>query len=309
MEQKIDLVYLWVNGNDPKWLEKRNSFLGKNIQKSALTGRYEDNDELKYSLRSVEKHLPWVRNIFIVTDNQIPNFLDVSNPKIKIIDHTEIIPKEFLPTFNAGVIEYFLHNIPNLSEQFIFSNDDFFVNSPLSEDFFFKDGLPIIRMVSLKKFFIKLKLKKWLNRYVCTYHLGIMNALKLVENKYGKSYAIRPYHNIDAYLKSDYKKAYETFEEDIKPTLLNRFRKNNDIQRILFDAYALANNRGHLEYVKGRKLAYLILLEKANYQKRLSRYKPKLFCLNDTEDATDEDRKRVVPFLESLFPTKSKFEK
>ncbi len=306
MTQNIDLVYLWVNGNDPKWLEKRQRYLTEKID---ISGRYEDNQELKYSLRSVEKYIPWIRNIFIITDNQIPDFIDINHPKIKIIDHKEIMPQEILPTFNSSVIEHFLHNIPDLSEQFIFSNDDFFVNTPLSKDFFFKDGLPIIRMESSKLFFTKFKIKRWLDRYICSYHFGIMNALKLVEKKYGKFYAIRPYHNIDAYLKSDYKKAFEVFEKEIKPTFLNRFRKNNDIQRILFDAYALANKRGHLKFVNSRKESYLILLEKGNFMKRFSRYNPKLFCLNDTEDATDENRKEVVPFLESVFPNKSKFEK
>ena len=67
MEMNIDLVYLWVDGNDPKWLEKKNRFIEKKIN---TVGRYQDNQELKYSLRSIEKHLPWIRKIFIVTDDQ-----------------------------------------------------------------------------------------------------------------------------------------------------------------------------------------------------------------------------------------------
>ena len=73
MELKIDLVYLWVDGNDPVWLKKRQPYLKKEIN---TTGRYQDNQELKYSLRSIDKHLPWIRKIFIVTDNQVPPFLN-----------------------------------------------------------------------------------------------------------------------------------------------------------------------------------------------------------------------------------------
>ena len=43
------------------------------------------------------------------------------------MDHREIIEQEYLPTFNSHVIEANLHKIPNLSEHFIYFNDDVFV--------------------------------------------------------------------------------------------------------------------------------------------------------------------------------------
>ena len=106
----IDLVYLWVDGNDPKWQAKRNAFLERKVENSlsSFNGRYVNNDELKYSLRSVERYAPWIRKIFIVTDDQSPEWLDIENPKIKIIDHKEILPAESLPCFNSNVLEHFL---------------------------------------------------------------------------------------------------------------------------------------------------------------------------------------------------------
>ena len=81
----IDLVYLWVNGNDPKWIAKRNACIGKPTDKQEnCAGRYADSGELKYSLRSVEKYAPWIRKIFIVTDDQVPEWLDTNNPKVRI---------------------------------------------------------------------------------------------------------------------------------------------------------------------------------------------------------------------------------
>ena len=73
---KIDLVYLWVNGNDPVWKERKAKFLGQEndlINDNNCEGRFIDNDELKYSLRSVEKFAPWINNIYIITDNQKPS--------------------------------------------------------------------------------------------------------------------------------------------------------------------------------------------------------------------------------------------
>ena len=67
---KVDLVYLWVDGSDPVWQAKRQSVVGYEGNTSAdCKGRYADNGELKYSLRSVELYAPWIRKIFIVTDN------------------------------------------------------------------------------------------------------------------------------------------------------------------------------------------------------------------------------------------------
>ena len=98
----IDLVYLWVDGNDPEWQEKRSAFFQKkfkNFSKNS-SGRYLNNGELKYSLRSIESYAPWIRKIFILTDNQKPKWLNISNPKIQIIDHKDILPNKSLPCFN-----------------------------------------------------------------------------------------------------------------------------------------------------------------------------------------------------------------
>ncbi len=143
------MVYLWVDGNDPVWQAKRNAFFGKTSEgdEKDCKGRYADNDELKYSLRSIEMYAPWIRKIFIVTDNQVPQWLDTSNPKIKIIDHTEILPEESLPCFNSSLIGHYVYRIPGLVEHFLQANDDTFINKEVNPDFFFTpSGLPIIRL-------------------------------------------------------------------------------------------------------------------------------------------------------------------
>ena len=91
----------------------------------------------KYSLRSVEMYAPWIRKIFIVTDNQVPKWLDTSNPKIRIVDHKEILPEVSLPCFNSRLIEHFLYKIPGLSEHFLYANDDMFINRPVTPATFF----------------------------------------------------------------------------------------------------------------------------------------------------------------------------
>ena len=67
----IDLVYMWVDGNDPDWQKKKACYADEDRNRSEETSgkcRYVQNDELKYSLRSVEEYAPWIHRVFIVTE-------------------------------------------------------------------------------------------------------------------------------------------------------------------------------------------------------------------------------------------------
>ncbi|XP_077401638.1 N-acetylglucosamine-1-phosphotransferase subunits alpha/beta-like [Vanacampus margaritifer] len=87
--------------------------------------RFEDNGALLYSLRSVEKHAPWVRHVFIVTNGQIPFWLNLKNPRVSIVTHQEIfLNQSHLPTFSSPAIESNLHRILGISQKFIYLNDD-----------------------------------------------------------------------------------------------------------------------------------------------------------------------------------------
>jgi len=302
----IDLVYLWVDGNDPKWLKKKESFLNKKIN---TAGRYQSNEELKYSLRSVDKHLPWIRKIFVITDNQTPSFLDTTHPKIQIIDQNKMLPDELLPTFNSNTLEYFMYKIPGLSEFFLYSNDDMFINADLTPSFFFRNGLPIIRTKKNPYIKLKIQFKRALNLNVNNYRLAIENAYTIFKKKFNVFYPFTPHHNIDAYLKSNIKTLVEdVFPEELNKSFLNRFRQQNDIQRILISYYSIFKKRGVM-IIANRKESCRIKVHKTNYQKYIDKYNPKLFCLNDSEHATDDDRKHVEPFLKKLYPEKSSFEK
>ena len=308
----IDLVYLWVDGNDPVWQAKRNACIGKPVEKTGMDceGRYANNDELKYSLRSIEEYAPWIHRIFIVTDNQTPEWLDTTNPKIKIVDHKDIMPEICLPCFNSALIEHFLYNIPDLSEYFLYSNDDMFINRPVTPSTFYKeDGLPIIRFN--RRPFRKLTLfykEKIMGRKLSNYVQTIRNSAELVEKKYGIYYGGKTHHNIDAYLKSSYKHTGEIFKNEIEATYSNHVRSANDIQRNIYSYVALAEKRGHLNYVT-QKTSFRFHIHKEKHYAKLERCNPTLFCMNDSEYATDNDRKRAKAFLEKRFPNKSQFEK
>lgn len=308
----VDLVYLWVNGNDPEWQAKRNACIGTAETQRGVNckGRYADNDELKYSLRSVAQYAPWIHKIYIVTDNQVPSWLDTSNPKVRIVDHKEIMPEICLPCFNSAVIEHFLYNIPGLSEHFLYANDDMFVNRPVKpDDFFAQDGLPIVRFNRrpLRKFTLWFK-EKVQGRALSNYVQTIRRSAEMVEKKYGIYYGGKTHHNIDAYLKSDYQHAAQVFDSEIKATFANHVRSASDVQRNIYSYVALAEKRAHLHYVTQRT-SFRFHIHRENHYKKLEKYNPMLFCMNDSEFATDEDRKRMAEFLSLRFPDKSQFEK
>ena len=110
----------------------------ENYDNHFSASRFADNQELRYSLRSVEKFAPWVRQIFIVTNGQIPSWLNLDNPRIKIVTHAEIFTnKSHLPTFSSPAIESHLHKIPGLSKKFIYLNDDVMFGADVWPDDFY----------------------------------------------------------------------------------------------------------------------------------------------------------------------------
>ncbi|XP_035875383.1 N-acetylglucosamine-1-phosphotransferase subunits alpha/beta isoform X3 [Phyllostomus discolor] len=100
--------------------------------------RFEDNEELRYSLRSIERHAPWVRNIFIVTNGQIPSWLNLDNPRVTIVTHQDVFRNlSHLPTFSSPAIESHIHRIKGLSQKFIYLNDDVMFGKDVWPDDFY----------------------------------------------------------------------------------------------------------------------------------------------------------------------------
>ncbi|XP_065083058.1 N-acetylglucosamine-1-phosphotransferase subunits alpha/beta [Ochlerotatus camptorhynchus] len=128
--EPMDVVYTWVNGSDKRFLDQI-----KLYSPFRDKARYDDKNELKYSLRSLEKYAPWVRNVYIVTNGQIPFWLNLENPKVQIVQHADIADDgTMLPTFSSAAIETFIHKIPTLSKDFLYLNDDIFLAAPLFPD-------------------------------------------------------------------------------------------------------------------------------------------------------------------------------
>ncbi|WP_175279834.1 hypothetical protein [Secundilactobacillus collinoides] len=93
---------------------------------------------MQYVLRSIARYLPWVNRVFLLTDHQVPAWLNTD--RVAVVDHTEFITGR-LPTFNSNVILTSIGHIHALSDQFIIFNDEMIVWQPLPPTaFFLKTG-------------------------------------------------------------------------------------------------------------------------------------------------------------------------
>ncbi len=307
----IDLVYLWVDGSDPAWRKRRDEYIGiPTLGGANCEGRFANNDELKYSLRSIAINAPWIRKIFIVSDGQTPAWLNTNNHKVVMIHQADIMPKECSPCFNSMIIEHHLHNIPGLAEHFLYANDDMFLNKPVTpETFFANDGLPIVRAVRrpLRRLTLLLK-EKISGRENSIYNQSIHNAALLIEKHYGYYPTFKPHHNIDAFLKSTYHYARQLFDTEIATTLLHHKRSAQDIQRQIYSYVAIAEKKAYIRYVSQHE-SFRLHIDNHKHYKKLLCYNPLIFCMNDSQYATDYDRQLVRQFLEEHFPNKSEFEK
>lgn len=134
----------------PAWLAQRRKYENGGSAQARAGGeanaecRYRDNGLLRYWFRAVERFAPWVNRVFFVTCGQKPEWLDESNPKLRLVNHADYIPAGYLPTFHSNTIELNFHRIPDLSERFVLFNDDMFLLRPVAPDFFFRRGLPVI---------------------------------------------------------------------------------------------------------------------------------------------------------------------
>ncbi|XP_045214372.2 exopolysaccharide phosphotransferase cps2G-like isoform X2 [Mercenaria mercenaria] len=153
--EDIDIVYTWVNGSELQFIRDLDDYttsISKPRADVLALNRYFDYGTLRYSLRSVEKYANWIRHIFLVTNGQIPDWLNLDNPRITIVTHKEIFPdKSHLPTFSSPAIECHIHNIKGLSNNFIYMNDDIILTSRLElSDFFTADGRYKLRFMHEK---------------------------------------------------------------------------------------------------------------------------------------------------------------
>jgi hypothetical protein len=311
----IDVVYTWVDGEDPDWRRRKRAAApavanGRVAEAADGSERFRNRDELRYSLRSVDTYAPWVRHVWIVTDGQVPPWLDTDAARVTVVDHREIWPAPgALPTFNSHAIEANLHRIEGLSEHFLYLNDDVFLAGNVDPETFFEpDG---DAHLFLSPFLVGLGAT--VVGEPASDSAG-KNARTLISGVTGRRLSHKLFHAPFALRRSISREIEERFPDAVARTRRSVLRSIDDVALAgsLHLYYAYATGRA-----VGTSLRYRYVdvgLEDAATQlDRLQREHELLevFCLNDATTVADPEHTTalVTGFLARYFPNPSGFER
>ena len=274
----LDLVYTYVDTTDPIWLKKVRKYKPDYGKTNLNKQRFNYNNEIQFSLRTVQKFAPWFRNIFIVSDNQTfeLDFLEEKiRNKIKFINHTDIIPLKYLPVFNSSLIEMFLNNIEGLSDYFIFLNDDVFFGNYITPSYFFDKNRV------LKSFMWDRKREIDKNKRI-SYALTIYKSHKLIYEKFKVKKYYKSNHVSWNLNKNMYKITFNLFKDKfIKMLETQKFRTyNKDSYDFTTLLCIVSNIYGISKIFDIRNIFVKHSPLTNNDVSNIFRRKPSMFCLN-----------------------------
>ncbi len=311
VREPVDIVYTWVDGTDPDWQARkaRYELAAKGHHETALHhSRFAAREELRYSLRSVAMFGSWVRRIHVVTDGQVPPWLNTSHPQINLVDHREIFrDPNVLPVFNSHAIESQLHHVPGLADQYLYFNDDMFFGRPVEPELFFTGN-------GMARFFLSehvLDLDRPSLRDLPATAAAKKNR-ELIERDFGVTVHYKYRHGVYPQLREVLVELEKRHPDDFARVAASRFRHPDDlsIPSSLSHSYAYLRGRA----VEGTMHYRYQDIGRANTARRLDeilRERPQVFCLNDI--ATDPEQVPKVDtmleaFFAEYFPLPSPFE-
>lgn len=338
--QKIDFVLPWVDGGDTAWNELKRSYLNSDSSSTDLDAtadwRYRDYGLLKYWFRAVERFAPWVNRVFFITCGQKPDWLNESSPKLRLVNHSDYIPPDYLPTFQSNTIELNLHRIADLSEQFVLFNDDTFLLRPVEPEFFFRKGRPVIpcdlglpfwlnynhiSRVAFNNFVvlrrnIDVKHTGWKNirNFIDVYHLGLSRAVKnfLVFAVNRTVFLGNFGHLPQSHLKSTIDEIWHAEHDIMDKTSRSRFRCDDCVNQWLACAWNMVSGRScpANEKKRGRE----IFIQKSNLPLLHDAIRKSLYpflCLGDNAEFSELEQclAEIYTDFETVLQEKSSFEK
>lgn len=334
----IDFVITWVDGSDLAWQAQKRlyeasdaHYVENSLSTEFLSGdmRYRNWDLLRYWFRGIAENAPWVRYIHFVTWGHLPKWLNVNHPKLRIVEHRDFIPPVYLPTFNSHAIEFNMHRIPGLSEQFVYFNDDTFLLRRLNENDVFENGVPKdtgvlmplipkrgmtthyqVNAVSLinahysKNQVISIDKGKWFNR-----KYGFRNVLRtaLMQPYNYFSGFLNPHLPL-GYLKSTFEEVWNQEADLLDSTCRNKFRSNEDVSTWVLRYWQLASGKfsPRSPSIGANITAYnntmLGIIENRTI---------KMICVNDlcqTREEFEYWQPRIQSSFATAFPNRCEFE-
>jgi hypothetical protein len=333
----IDFVITWVNVNDPQWqtsIEKHKIENSEGKATDASEQRYRDWDNLKYLFRSIDVHAPWVNKIHFVAHGDIPKWLNVRNPRINIVKDEDFMPKKYLPSFNSVAIEINFHRIKNLSEQFVYFNDDMFILKDLKKEHFFVNGLPCDHAMQVPNTssnpediypHMIYNVTTMINKHFNKHKTIASNPLKWFNPKYGirsnlESLLSLPFkdfigfywsHQPSPFLKSTIKEIWDKEPDYMDRNSKYSFRHIQNTTPYLFSAWQYVTGKFHPTRIHNKHDYYFDLSKDLDSAvKAIRQQSTPLICINDSANVSDFEKakKEIIDAFESILPNKSSFE-
>lgn len=305
----VDVVYTWVDGSDPDWAQSFRATAvacGRDFDEAALSpARFRSRDELRYSLRSLWMYCGWVRHVYLVTAGQRPAWL-VDHPRLTVVDHSEIIPADGLPTFNSHAIEASLHHIDGLAEHVVYFNDDMFVARSLRpEAFFHPNGLP-------KVFQSGARVPGHEDERTLAVDTAARRGRELLEARFGRVVESKPFHSPYPLLRSVMSEVEREFPDVVGATRRSRFRSPTDLSTAasFSQHYAFATQRA----VLGEIATEYVHVESGRLRWHLDRVRLSgdvdTFCINETGvGSRQRSAQEVAAFFEAMYPIPAPWER
>ena len=291
----MDAVITYVDGQDPLWLKDYASAVGGNV----TAKRFRDWGTLRFLLRGIERHMPFIENVHLVVarESQIPSW---AGGRLKPVLHRDIIPGEYLPTFNSTTIEMFLHRIPGLSERFLYFNDDMFPVADCTEEDFFPGGKAAMGFSRNLLVFGKFRHQ-------------VRNSDRLARKALGmctSPFYRRPQHTCSPMLRSESEKMFAAVREDILGAL-SAVRNSGNFNQYAFLDYLFYQGKAISRRISNKHIS-MAATTPAIIRNFLSAPTHKLVCINDVnmpEGKAEQYRSCLLEAFGKRYPQKSAFEK
>ncbi len=275
MERNIDFVVPMVFPEDKEW---QRIFSRYHSGEACANVRFRSWGTEELLIRCIEKYMPWVHKIHILLacETQVRPWM-ARYGKVKVVIHREFIPEKFLPCFSSPCIEMFLGYIPDLSEQFVYANDDMYPLSPLPSSDFFIGGKPCVHFRSL--FFPDVP---------NVFHRKCLNQQNLIGAPFGKHY-VRTWlytgHSYAPMLKSVCKTVWQRYGEKIEKNISPLSRNEHSFNHYVYLLY---------QHFAGLDIDHAPRTQYADENRETHSLPPIIndpvagvVCLNDNENITD----------------------
>lgn len=299
----IDLVITYLNNNDKKWQRDYKTYSRIEKKKYDPFGiRFRDWNNFKYVLRSIANYMSFINNLYIIVsdESQIPEY--VNTDTAKIIFHKDIIPEKYLPTFNSNTIELFIYKITELSENFLYTNDDIFITNNISaKDFYDNEMNPKIDVF-----------EKRISRNN-VYINSLRNTQELVLNEHNVTFKsklslLRSNHSINPMKKSMWEYYWDKYKNEMSNSI-TRFRDKSNITQELSNYHFFIKDKNN---VTKRNTRYFSFINNTTYdlENLINDKNITAICINDN-GVIDFDiyKTEVNVILERKYPNKCIYEK